>query len=105
MFKDNIIETVKKKALKSICRYRVGAIGISSDGRILKTTFNKHRFNWRGGGLHAEMEIMKSCGKNLKSILICRVNAHGKLLKIDPCKVCREKARELNVKIYSTLEM
>ena len=105
MFKDNIIEIVKKKALKSICRYRVGAIGISSDGRILKTTFNRPRFFRRYGGIHAEREIMRTCGKNLKSILICRVNAHGKLLPIHPCETCREIANELNVKIYSVLEV
>jgi cytidine deaminase len=105
MFKDSIIEIAKKKALKSNCRYRVSAVGISDDGRILKTTFNKQRFFKYGGGVHAEREIMKTCGGNLKSILICRVNAHGKLLPIHPCKTCKEIANDLNVKIYTALEV
>jgi len=105
MFTDKAIELVKRKAKKSMCRYRIGAVGISHDGRILKTTFNKPRFYWLGGGIHAEMEVMRSCGKNLKSILICRVNDTGKLLPIKPCKVCQEKANNLNVKIYSVLEV
>ena len=105
MFKENIIELVRKKALKSTCRYRVGAIGISNDGRVLKATFNRPRFYWFGGGVHAEREIMRTCGKNLKSILICRVNAQGMMLPIHPCKVCKEKANELNIKIYSVLEV
>lgn len=50
MFKDNIIELVRKKALKSICKYQVGAVGISNDGRVLKATMNKPRFYWKGGG-------------------------------------------------------
>lgn len=105
MFKDNVIEIVKKKALKSICRYRIGAVGISHDGRVLKATFNRPRFNYLGGGVHAEREIMKSCGKNLKSILICRVNAHGKILPIHPCKCCKRIADELGIKIYSVFEV
>lgn len=105
MFKSNVIELVRKKALKSVCKYRIGAVGISIDGRVLKATFNKPRFYKYGGGVHAEREIMKTCGKNLKSILICRVNSSGTILPIHPCKVCKEKANELNIKIYSVLEV
>lgn len=105
MFNDNIRELVRKKALKSGCRYRIGAVGIAHDGRVLKCSFNKPRFHRHGGGIHAEREIMRTCGKNLKSILICRVNAYGKLLPIHPCPICREKANELNVQIYSVLEV
>lgn len=105
MFKDNVIDVVKKKAMKSMCNYRIGAVGISHDGRILKATFNKPKFFWKGGGIHAEREVMKTCGKNLKSILICRVNSKGHMLPIHPCKVCKKIADELNIKIYSVLEV
>ena len=102
---EDVVEIVRKKALKSICNTRVGAVGISDDGRVILSTFNRPRFYHPGGGTHAEMDIMRRCGKNLKSILICRVNPKGKILPLHPCSVCKAKADELGIKIYSAFEV
>jgi hypothetical protein len=48
---------------------------------------------------------MNTCGKNLKSILICRVNPNGKILPLHPCKKCKEIADDLGIKIFSAFEV
>lgn len=56
---------------------------------------------WRGGGVHAEMQVMLKGGPGLKTILICRVGRGGDILPIDPCPTCKRKADELGIKIIS----
>jgi tRNA(Arg) A34 adenosine deaminase TadA len=90
-----------KKASYSACRHKVSAIGFNGKGEMIYSSFNKRRFNRKGGNFHAEMNVMRVAGKALKTIIICRVNNHGNLLPIDPCKVCAEKAKELGVKIIT----
>ena len=102
--KKEIIDRVINKAKKSSCDYKVAAIGISDDGRVLGSFFNKPRFQRKGGSIHAEMQVMKNFKGNLKTILIVRVGESGTLLPIHPCPVCKEKAKELNVKIVSLHE-
>lgn len=91
----------KKKALQSICRYKISAIGMNKRGEIIYSATNKPRFDRKGGGIHAEMEVMLKAGPSLKNIVICRVNNAGELLPIDPCDMCLEKASELGVRIVS----
>lgn len=97
----HIVQKVIKKAIQSNCCYKVAAIGISKKGEVLYSATNRHRFPRKFGGTHAEMAVMKSCPKSLKTIVICRVGKGGDLLPISPCKMCSEKAQELNVKIIS----
>ena len=96
------VEIARKKAGQSICRTKISAIGFNADGSIVAKTMNKPRFSRPGGGLHAEMELMKMAKrKGITSILICRVNRSGGLLPVDPCEMCAQKAEELGIKIYT----
>jgi hypothetical protein len=100
MITNEIINIAKKKALQSICRYNVSALGFNNKGELVASTVNTPRFERRGGGRHAEMSLMKT-HIGLKTILICRVNKQGELLPIDPCISCSTKAKELNIKIIT----
>ena len=94
-----IYRLLTRKASKSICHYRIAALGINKRGEILACTFNKPRFNRKGGGIHAEMQLMRQYKSNLKIIYILRVGEGGALLPIHPCEMCQEKADELNIEI------
>jgi cytidine deaminase len=98
---DYIINLAKNKALQSMCNYKVSAIGFNHKGEILCSSFNISRFVRKGGGLHAEMNIMRKHTKSVKTILIARVNHKGKFLPIHPCNACKNKADELNIKIVT----
>lgn len=96
-----LLERIKRKAMKSQCKHRLSAIGLNKRGEVLCTCFNTPRFSKYHGSVHAEMQVMNKAGKALRTILLCRVNLSGKLLCIDPCSTCASKARELGVKIIS----
>ena len=97
---DNI-EKMIKKAKKSSCKYFISALGINFKDEIIGLKSNRPRFSKYGGSIHAEMALMSKYGKRLKTIYIVRVNPKGKILPIDPCKVCQKKADELGIKIMS----
>lgn len=99
-FKD-IITRLKKKAMKSISTYKISAIGLNRKGEVIGTSFNRPRFDRHGGGIHAEMALMKKFDKGLKTIIICRVGGRGDLRPIDPCYTCEMKARQLGIDIIS----
>lgn len=94
-------ELAIKKAKQSSCTYKVSAVGFDKRGDVIGTSINRSRFERKGGGVHAEMVLMARYGKNLKSILICRVGRGGELRPIDPCPMCQKKADELGIKIIS----
>ena len=96
-----LIKIAIKRALNSFCRYRISALGFNRKGELISTSFNKPRFCRKGGGIHAEMELMKKHTKSLKSILICRVNNRGKLMPIHPCQTCQDKANDLGIRILT----
>lgn len=98
---EHIKTIAKRKAMQSDCNYRVSAIAINRRGEIINSTTNKHRFDGKGKGLHAEMQLMSANPKGIKHIIICRVGKGGMLLEIDPCPMCQEKANELGIKITS----
>jgi len=91
-----------RKASKSICKYKVSAIGLDKNFRIVAVKCNRPRFSWVGGSIHAEIQLMKY--PNVKTIIICRINNSGKIKPISPCKVCKEKANELGIKILTIKE-
>ena len=99
--KNLIDRAIRKASSQTICRYKVSAIGINHRGEVVYAASNRPRFNRKGGGIHAEMTVMKKSPPSLKSIILCRVGREGKLLKIHPCKTCQKKADELGVKIYT----
>lgn len=98
---NQILEIAIKKAKQSKCRYKISAIGVNKKGEIIYKSTNKFRLPKKGSGLHAEMEVMKNCGKNLDTIYIVRINKSSELLPIDPCIVCKTKSEELGIKIVS----
>jgi cytidine deaminase len=100
-----LIEKARQKALKSKCNYKIAALGFNHKGEMIGSAFNKPRFERHGGGLHAEMNVMLKSGPSLKTIIICRVNKHGKFLPIHPCTTCRTKAKELDIKIVTINEL
>lgn len=100
----HLINKARSKAIKSSCRYKISALGFSRKGDLLGTTNNGHRFESKGGGLHAEIELIKKYGRKLKTILICRVGNGGDLLPISPCNNCKKVADKLNIKIISVKE-
>lgn len=97
----NITERLIQKALQSPAKHRVSAVGLSKRGVVIAAAFNKPRFRKKGGGIHAEMAIMLMAPKCLDTIIIARVNKHGKILPMHPCAACATKAKELGVKIVS----
>ena len=45
--------------------------------------------------------MFDNVGRKLKKIVIIRIGKSGKLLPIDPCKVCQKVANKLKIKIES----
>ncbi len=91
-----------KKAKQSNCTHRISAIGFNSKMECVAKTINMHRFNHKGGGIHAERRLMLQYRqKGIKTILICRIGSSGTPLPIDPCTVCAQKAKELGIKIVT----
>ena len=97
----DIINRAKKKAIQSSCRYKIAAIGLDFRGKVIGVKYNTQRFYHKGGGLHAEMSLMRSSPKSLSIIILVRVNKNGKLKPIHPCKACSEKASDLGITIRS----
>jgi cytidine deaminase len=89
------------KALQSSCNYKVSAIGLNIKGDIIGTAVNQHRINRYGGGLHAEINLIKKYGKKIKTIIICRVNKGGDILPIHPCDTCKKILDRMNIDIIT----
>ncbi|HPM74120.1 MAG TPA: cytidine deaminase [Saccharofermentans sp.] len=98
-----ILEHLSKKAKKSICHYKIAAIGLNKRGEVLGTCFNRPRFTKYGGGIHAEQALIhKYYKKGLKTIYIYRVTkGSDRPAPIDPCEVCLKIAKKLGIKIIS----
>lgn len=100
----NVYDRLIKKALSSPCRFKVSSIGFDASGDVIALKTNLPRFMHKGGGIHAEMALMRQYGGVLKSIVIIRVGSNGNLLPITPCATCLAKAKELGIKISSIKE-
>jgi cytidine deaminase len=103
MINPRLLKIIQKKALDSNCRYKIAALGFNKRMELVCKSFNKKRFYRKGGGIHAEMAVMKS-SKSIRTIIICRINQSGNFLPIEPCSICREKARELGIKILTVTQ-
>lgn len=97
-----IVSRLRRKALQSASKFKIAAVGLNSKDECVVRYTNSVRFSRKGGGLHAEMRVMQCAhSKNIKTIIICRINKNGKFLPIQPCETCAEKALELGIKIIS----
>lgn len=100
-----IIERIRRKATKSICKYHVAALGFNDNNDCVDTATNFPRFPRLGGSYHAERILMsRARQKGIVKILICRVNINGKMLPIEPCSMCQKIAKKLDIKIVSIEE-
>ena len=96
------IQIAINKAKQSPSKYRVSAMALDKQGKILATAINRPRFDRHGGGVHAELAVLKKTKtRHVKSIIICRVGATGELLPIDSCHRCRRVLDRLGIKVYS----
>lgn len=98
---NKLLILAKKRALKSSCGYKIAALGFNKKLELVCSYTNKPRFYREGGGLHAEMNLMRKHPHSIKTILICRVGKNGNFLPIHPCKICKKKANDLNIKIIT----
>lgn len=106
-----ILETLKSKAKKSPCTYKVAAIAFDKKGDILGTATNSHSRNWNvlekydqgrsNTGEHAEQKLFDRYGSNIKTIIICRVGHSGVPRPIDACPTCQKVAKKFGAKIIS----
>ena len=101
--KDTYIHNrVVKKASQSSCRFLIAAIGFNRKGQIVVIKTNRPRFDRLGGGIHAEIQVMRLAKRyGIVKILIGRVGKAGILRPIDPCKNCLKVANKLGIKIDS----
>ena len=95
-----MVELIIKKAKQSICRFQVAAIGFDRRGKVLGVTNNRPRIVKKGGGIHAEMDLIHRY-RGLSKIVICRIGKGGNLLPIHPCPACLRVATKLGIQIES----
>ena len=100
-----VIDIARKKALKSSCGYKISAIGLNKKLELVCSYTNKPRFYHKGGGIHAEMALMRKHPRSIKAIILCRVGLSGNFLPIHPCKACKEKANDLDIKIIPIIDI
>ena len=101
MWADQYTALAIKKASQSLCRYCVSAIGFDAKGKFLAQARNYPRFHRLGGGVHAEMALLRKSGPKLKSIILCRTNKLGTLKPISPCKNCQRILDKKGIKVHS----
>ena len=98
------IQFLINKATSSSCEHKVAAIAINKKGEVIGRSYNKPRIARRGGGIHAEMALMKRYGKVIDKIFILRTNKTGGLLPISACSACAKAADSLGIQIVSLTE-
>lgn len=96
-----IRKTAISKARQSISGYKISAIGISKNGNIISKATNHPRFDRYGGGLHAEMKLLRKCGNRISTIILCRVNRNGGVLPIEPCPRCKKILDRKMIKVIT----
>lgn len=95
------IEIAYAKAKRSYCNFKISAIALDHNGKVLAYAINQPRFDWKGGGYHAEMLALRKGGPRTKTIILCRVGGNGKILPIQPCPACRKVLNRLKIKVCS----
>ena len=101
MAPDHIVQKARKKAEQSQSKYRISAVALDKQGKVLATAVNRPRFNRKGGGEHAEMVVLQKAGPKTHSIMICRIGNSGDLLEIEPCDTCKRILDKKGIRVYS----
>lgn len=96
----NVLAQAKRKAKQSPCRYQVVAIGIDERGNPLGCCNNQPRLDKHHGGLHAEMHLLNTFGRLVKTIILLRPNRTGVYLRIHPCFACAKVLRRMKIKVF-----
>jgi len=94
---DHITIRAIKKASSSPCRYKIAAIGFNRKNEVIGIAYNTPRFSREGGSIHAEINLLKKCGKKLYSVMILRIGGSGNILPIDPCENCRAALQGIRI--------
>lgn len=94
-----IADRMIRAALRSVCVYKISAVGIDRKGRIIGIAVNQPRLPSRG--LHAEELLIRRSPRSLAKIIIARVGATGILRPIDPCEKCQKLANKYGIMIES----
>lgn len=98
----DLINRAIRKAAQSICKFRIAALGLNKDGICVMARTNRPMFARKGGGIHAEEQILAVAKtKGIVRILICRIGRGGDILPIEPCSRCQSIADKLGVEIDS----
>lgn len=82
--------------------YKIAAMAFTKKGNFIDIKYNKHQTYMakrRGGGLHAEQDLIHRYGNKIDTIYILRVGGGGNVLPIHPCEICSEIARKRGIKI------
>lgn len=98
-----LIDRAVKKGTKlpDHIKYRITAIGFSKKWEFIGMSTNKPGMRPKGDTSHAEAALMLRYGKNIKYVILLRVNKNGDFLPIDPCANCSRLANLLNIKIIN----
>jgi len=90
-----------KKAEQSISSYKISAIGLSRNGNVIASAMNRPRFGRYGGGVHAEMEVLRKGAGKISTIILCRVGLSGKVRPIHPCESCQKVLDKYGIKVIT----
>lgn len=99
------IQRYIKKASKSVCRFKILAIGFDKKGDCIGNSTNYPRMLKTMGGLHAEINLIRRYGNAIKKIVILRVGHSGNLLPIKPCINCEKVMNKLGIKLFTIDEV
>jgi len=99
----HLIDKAIQKARNSPSKFKISVIGFNAKGEVVGQAFNSLRFNHQGGGIHAEMALLKRYGNHIKTVLLCRVGNSGDILPIDPCPSCKRVLDKKRIKVIKVV--
>jgi len=73
----------------------------NANGTLMHITTNAPRLFKRGGGIHAEVRVLRRAPKSVRTVYIARFGKSGNPLPIEPCESCARLARKLGVRVVS----
>lgn len=79
--------------------HRVVAAAVDRRGTIIDITTNAPRLFSKGGGVHAEVRILRRNPPTVQTVYIARFGKSGRPLPIHPCESCQRLASKLGIQI------